>query len=119
MFKTIISIVLAVILLGCDFEVPGADEKFGKQNFVSAVSIIELHKLRNGHYPGSLSELEFLGDWDGIWLSAVRYERNGEGYNLYLERGWAGKPTLAFPVKFKAGLGIKETNVQWLHQDGK
>lgn len=41
MFKTIISIVLAVTLLGCDFEVPGADEKFGKQNFVSAVSIIE------------------------------------------------------------------------------
>ncbi|SEQ81725.1 hypothetical protein SAMN03080615_02868 [Amphritea atlantica] len=104
---------LLLILSGCDFEVPGADEKFGTQNFVSAVSIIELHKLRNGEYPESLDDLEFLGDWDGIWLTAVRYEKNGSGYNLYLERGWAGKPSLEFPDKFKHGLGIKETNVKW------
>lgn len=107
------TLVLISILSGCDFEVPGADEKFGTQNFVSAVSIIELHKLRNNEYPQSLKELEFLGDWDGIWLSAVSYEKNGDGYNLYLERGWAGKPSLEFPVKFKQGLGIKESNVSW------
>lgn len=93
MQKLIAIIVLVGFLSGCDFEVPGADEKFGTQNFVSAVSIIELHKLRNGVYPKSLKDLEFLGDWDGIWLSAVRYEQNGDGYNLYLERGWAGKPS--------------------------
>ncbi|MGH1365620.1 MAG: hypothetical protein ACRBF0_18805 [Calditrichia bacterium] len=90
-----------------------ADQKFGTQNFVSAVSIIELHKLRNGTYPKSLIDLEFLGDWDGIWLSAVRYEINDDGYNLYLERGWAGTANLEFPVKFKQGLGIKESNVKW------
>ena len=83
---------------------------------MSAISIIELHKLRNGQYPESLEELEFLGDWDGIWLSAVSYEKNNEGYNLFLERGWAGKPILEFPSKFKQGLGIKDTNVKWLSE---
>lgn len=112
----ILAALLVTSLLGCNFEVPGADEKFGIQNFVSAVSIIELHKLRNGVYPESLDDLEFLGDWDAIWLSAVRYERAGDGYNLYLERGWAGKPTLQFPAKFKKGLGIRDTNVEWLDE---
>ncbi|TDO98956.1 hypothetical protein [Marinomonas balearica] len=111
--KIIASLILIGVLSGCDFGIPEADEKFGTQNFVSAVSIIELHKLRNGEYPKDLDDLEFLGDWDGIWLSAVRYERNGDGYNLYLERGWSKKPSLEFPVKFKKGLGIKESNVTW------
>jgi len=112
--KYVISIFLVCFLAGCDFEVPLADEKFGTQNFVSAVSIIELHRLRNGEYPEKLGNLEFLGDWDGIWISAVRYEKNGDGYDLYVERGWAGKPNLEFPSRFKLGLGIKNTNVNWV-----
>ena len=113
MYKIIITIFFLLLLSSCDFEISGADKQFGTQNFVSAISIIELHKLRNEEYPTDLKELEFLGDWDGIWLSAVRYEKNGDGYNLYLERGWAGKPSLEFPEKFKNGLGIIETNVKW------
>ena len=103
MYKIIITTFFLLLLSSCDFEIPGADKQFGTQNFVSAISIIELHKLRNKEYPTNLKELEFLGDWDGIWLSAVRYEKNGDGYNLYLERGWAGKPSLEFPEKFKNG----------------
>ena len=113
MYRVLIALSLLLLLSSCDFEIPGADEKFGTQNFVSAISIIELHKLRNGEYPSHLKELEFLGDWDGIWLSAVRYEKNGAGYNLFLERGWAGKPNLEFPQNFKNGLGIIDTNVKW------
>jgi len=113
MNRYVLILLFMSVLSACDFEVPGADKKFGTQNFVSAVSIIELHKLRNGEYPESLKDLEFLGDWDGIWLSAVRYEKSGDGYNLFLERGWAGKPSLEFPVKFKQGLGIKDSNVKW------
>ena len=112
--KYILVTLLIVYLSACNFEVPGADEKFGKQNFVSAVSIIELYKIRNGKYPNSLNDLEFLGEWDAIWLSAVRYEKNEDGYNLFIERGWAGKPKLKFPEKFKHGLGIINTNVTWL-----
>jgi hypothetical protein len=76
MFQAIKIFLLLGLLAGCDFEIPAVDEKFGTQNFVSAVSIIELHKLRNGEYPGTLKDLEYLGDWDGIWLSPVRYEKN-------------------------------------------
>jgi hypothetical protein len=114
MIKYLISVLFLVSISGCDFEVPGADEKFGTQNFVSAVSLIELHKIRNGVYPEDLADLEFLGDWDGIWLSAVKYEKSESGYDLYLERGWAGKPSLEFPIKFKQGLGIQKTNVNWV-----
>jgi len=113
MKKYIFTILVILSISGCNFEVPGADEKFGMQNFVSAVSLIELHKTRNGEYPTSLDELEFLGDWDGIWLTAVKYEKSQNGYNLYLERGWAGKPSLEFPIKFKQGLGIQKTNIKW------
>ena len=120
MHKVVIGIIFLMILSGCDFEIPAlseADHRFGKQHFVSAVSIIELHKLRNGRYPTSLQELEFLGDWDAIWLAAVRYEKVDEGYHLFLERGWMNKPSLEFPIKFKQGLGILKTNIKWSQSD--
>lgn len=106
-------ILITLLVTGCDFSIPGYDEKFGKQNFVSAISIIELHKTRNSVYPDSLKELQYLGDWDGIWLGAVRYEKTDDGYNLFVERGWIGKPDLEFPVGFKKGLGLQKSNVQW------
>jgi hypothetical protein len=111
--KLIYALVIVLLVAGCDFTVPGADERFGKQNFVSAVSLIELHKIRNGAYPESLKDLKYLGDWDAIWLSAVRYEKVAGGYNLFVERGWVGKPSLEFPNGFKQGLGLKDSNVKW------
>jgi hypothetical protein len=108
------AILLMLSLSGCKFEVPEMDEKFGKQNFVSAVSMIELHKTRYGAYPDSIKDLRYLGDWDAIWLSAVRYEKVEGGYNLYVERGWMNEPSLELPEGFKQGLGIKKTNVKWL-----
>ena len=111
--KTLSLFIFLVLLSGCDIPFPSPDEKFGKQNFVSAISIIELHKVRNGTYPETLSDLKFLGDWDGIWLSAVKYEKTKNGYNLFVERGWVGKPSLVFPVEFKNGLGLNKSNVKW------
>ncbi|USD35840.1 MULTISPECIES: hypothetical protein [Ferrimonas] len=116
MRKLFISMFFVMLLSGCDLDVaiPVPNKIFGTQNFVSAVSIIELHKVRNGSYPSNLDELEFLGQWDSIWLSAVRYEKTNNGYNLFVERGWVGKPNLTFPEKFKQGLGIEKTNVTWI-----
>jgi len=113
-WKFLTSIILLLTLSGCKFEVPQMDEKFGKQNFVSAVSMIELHKTRYGAYPDSIKDLKYLGDWDAIWLSAVRYEKVEGGYNLYVERGWVGTPSLELPAGFKQGLGIRESNVKWV-----
>ncbi|MGR0148413.1 hypothetical protein ACUVJI_23150 (plasmid) [Vibrio parahaemolyticus] len=59
----------------------------------------------------SLNELEFLGDWDQIWLSSVEYEKTESGYNLYLSK--KGTSELSLSAAFKRGLGIEETNVQW------
>jgi len=112
--KYIHSLLIVFFLSGCDFEIPEMDEKFGKQNFVSAISIIELHNTRHGSYPENLDQLEFLGDWDIIWLSAVRYEKLEDGYNLFVERGHLGKPNLELPIEFKKGLGIRNSNVKWL-----
>lgn len=113
MYRIVLISLLVLLSSGCDFEIPGSDEQFGRQNFVSAVALIELHKTRNGEYPQSLGDLEFLGDWDGIWLSAVRYERTETGYNLFVERGFSREPSLSFPARFRAGLGIEDTNVTW------
>lgn len=116
--KRILIIFSALWLLSaCEFPVPHADKTFGTQNFVSAVSLIELHKVRNGVYPDSLDDLEFLGAWDAIWLNSVRYEKQLDGYDLFVERGWVNEPNLSFPITFKKGLGIKDTNVLWESAD--
>ena len=116
MLKYIFTLLFVFTLSGCNFEVPEVDATFGKQNFVSAISLIELHKVRNGQYPQSLDDLEFLGDWDMIYLSSVKYKKTENGYDLDIVRGWVGKPSLEFPIKFKRGLGIEKTNVKWIQQ---
>ena len=107
---------LAVFLLsGCDFEITGGvDQKFGDQHFKSAISAVELHKTRTGGYPDTLDDLEYLGDWDLIWVNSVRYEKAGDGYNLFIERGWMGEPSLELPIGYRRGLGLLDSNVVWI-----
>lgn len=114
MFKSLLFVLITSLLVGCDFGPKGLDETFGRQHFVSAVAMIELYNVRNGEYPDTLNDLEFLGDWDKIWMNVVRYEKTESGYNLFVERGWMGRPSLFFPVEFKNGLGIEKTNVEWI-----
>ena len=108
------TLLVVILVTGCDAWVAGNDKMFGKQNFVSAISQVELHKVRNGAYPETLKDLQYLGDWDGLWLSRVRYEKAGEGYNLFVEIGWVGEPELKLPIGFKKGLGLKESNIEWI-----
>lgn len=105
---------IVILVSGCDSTFPGFDEKFGKQHFVTTISLVELHKIRNGNYPESLKDLRYLGDWDGIALSRVRYEKVDAGYNLFVETGWMGEPDLKLPIDFKKGLGLQESNVEWI-----
>ena len=108
-------ILLCVFLSGCDVEtfMPGVNEQFGKQNFNSAVALIELHKTRKGSYPANLAELEHLGDWDQIWLNSVRYEKTETGYNLFVDRGFSSEPDLIYPLDFKQRLGLEDSNIKW------
>ncbi len=99
------AVLLALALAGCEFS-EFADQAFGDQHFKTAISLIELHKLRFGEYPDSLRELRFTGDWDQIALQSVSYEKQPQGYRLVVERGWVGAPSLDYPDEFWNGLGI-------------
>ena len=102
---------LALALGACGKFASQADAKFGDQHFKTAISLVELYRLRHGSYPSSLSDLDFIGDWDRIALSSVKYERLSDGYELDLVRGWIGKPKVSFPPEFWKGLGIRRSNV--------
>ncbi|OEE87580.1 hypothetical protein A1OQ_14875 [Enterovibrio norvegicus FF-162] len=115
MWKILLVGLMAVYISGCDFPTESMDKKFGEQNFNSAISLIELHKVRNGSYPQRLDDLEFLGDWDAIWLSSVDYKKTKTGYNLFVTKGWMSEPELELSVRFKQGLGIEESNIIWVN----
>ena len=106
-----IILVLAIALVGCDLQ-KEADAKFGDQHFKTAISLIELHKVRNGSYPASLKDLQFTGDWDAIALSSVEYVKLDSGYELNITRGWVGKPELSYPKEFWQGLGLVKSNLK-------
>ena len=114
--RLVLLFLILMTQVGCNLDnfTSSQDKTFGRQNFTSAVALIELHKTRNGSYPDSLQDLEYLGDWDAIWLGAVRYEKVSDGYNLYVERGWVNEPELSFPEDYKNGLGLKESNITWI-----
>jgi len=85
----------------------GPDNMFGDQHLKTTVALIELHKVRFGKYPGTLSELKFTGQWDQIALQSVRYYTNADrtAYYVEVERGWIGKPDLEIPADFWRGTG--------------
>ena len=70
--KLIVILVLGLGLSGCTVQ-KEFDQKFGDQHFKTSIALIELHKVRFGEYPNSLSELKFSGEWDQIALASVRY----------------------------------------------
>ena len=89
----------------------GPDVMFGDQHLKTAVSLIELHKTRFGNYPGSLSELKYLGEWDKIHTQSVRYipNKDRDKYCVEVERGWVAKPELKMPEEFWQGTGYDVT----------
>lgn len=90
-----------------------ANEQFGDQHFKTAIALIELHKIREGNYPPSLDSLKYLGDWDKIIFSSVKYKKLDKGYELNLTNGWIGKPeNLKYPDEFWNGLGVRKSNLR-------
>jgi hypothetical protein len=83
------------------------DNMFGDQHLKTSIALLELHKVRYGRYPQSLSELKFVGGWDQLALNSVRYYPAADGSKYYLEvtRGWVGKPSLDYPPEFWQGTG--------------
>ncbi|MBK8285095.1 MAG: hypothetical protein IPK97_09530 [Ahniella sp.] len=105
-----LGIALAALLCACDFQ-KQADARFGDQHFKTAISLIELHRVRTGTYPSTLADLKFTGEWDQIALSSVEYKRLESGYELNVVRGWVAQPDLKYPAEFWMGLGLKKSNL--------
>jgi hypothetical protein len=115
----IVGLILAVLLAGyvclraiIDSGITsGPDNLFGDQHLKTAVSLIELHKLRYGKYPGTLGDLKYLGKWDPIALQGVTYTPNEDRTAYYVEvhRGWVGKPNSQMPDEFWQGTGYSES----------
>lgn len=114
--KLLTLLFVLVLAAGCNTNpLQAVNGEFGDQHFKTAVSLIELHRVRHGVYPDSLGALEFTGDWDQIALASVDYERVGEGYSLRIVQGFAQEtPRLSYPAAFFKGLGLVATNVQGL-----
>ena len=85
----------------------GPDNTFGDQHLKTMVALLELHKVRYGSYPARLRDLKFLGEWDQLPLTSVRYvvSKDRQHYYVDVTRGWIGKPTLSYPPEFWRGTG--------------
>jgi hypothetical protein len=106
-FVLIVSGVLAFHSIIASGITKGPDNMFGDQHLKTAVALIELHKVRFGRYPTSLSDLKFTGQWDQIALQSVRYYPNADRTAYYIEvaRGWVGRPDFVMPDEFWRGTG--------------
>src|SRR5713226_10480494 len=71
-FVLVVSGVIVVHGILAPGGIRGLDNQFGDQHLKTAVALIELHKVRFGKYPGSLSDLKFTGQWDQIALQSLR-----------------------------------------------
>ncbi|MBO9703479.1 MAG: hypothetical protein J7604_24945 [Sporocytophaga sp.] len=96
-----------------------AQQMVADMEFKKAIAQIELHRLRYGHYPDSLSELKFLSSMDSSMISNVDYTRLDSVYELNLKMesvSLDSKETtpikLKYPAEFWAGLGCVKSNVK-------
>ena len=62
-----------------------AGKAFEDQHLKTSVALVELHKLRTGKYPQSLSDIKFIGQWDIMALGSVRYACAEDGNSYYIE----------------------------------
>lgn len=117
--KTSVFLLLVSLLLGCFSKeeirksMNEANSVFGDQHFKTAISLIELHKLRVGEYPIELNRIKYLGTFDSAIFGYVKYKKLDEGYQLDLLNSYMGRPVdLKYPEDFWKGLGIKKSNLK-------
>jgi hypothetical protein len=89
------------------------------QEFKKAIAQIELHKLRNGYYPNSLSELQFLTAMDSTIFYYTQYTRLDSVYELNFKMEFPSftdvrlkSVELKYPPEFWKGLGCVKSNVK-------
>jgi hypothetical protein len=96
-----------------------AQTMMADQQFKSAIAQVELHKLRNGAYPNSLSELQFLSAMDSSMFHSIKYTRLDTAYEMNIDLdvpSFDGKSkkriNLTYPPEFWKGLGCIKSNAK-------
>ncbi len=127
MKKIIIAVSIALLTFSCIPDnvkekmaegMKASQKMFAEHEFKKALSHIELHKLRNGQYPNSLSELQFLTAMDSSIFNTVTYTKIDTAYELNLKfemhslDGQAEAVRLTLPAEFWDGLGCVKSNVK-------
>jgi hypothetical protein len=71
------------------------------------VGLVELHRARFGRYPGVLSDLRFLSNFDRAELGWLEYAAGEDGntYYIALAREIPGADAVAWPDEYWAGTG--------------
>jgi hypothetical protein len=102
------AVVMAVVLVARSGVTRPIDDVFGDQHLKTVVALVELHRVRYGEYPRTLSDLRFTGQWDAIHTQSVSYCAAEDRRSYYVEvaRGWAFKPALTVPPEFWRGTGF-------------
>ena len=96
-----------------------AQSMFADQEFKKAIAHIELHKLRNGSYPSTLWDLQFLSAFDSSTFKFVEYHKLDSGYELNISfelpvftGGKQKELKLSYPAEFWKGLGCVKSNAR-------
>jgi len=97
------------------------EKLFADREFKNAIYNIEMYKLRNGVYPETLKDLEFLTNMDSSIFSSVEYIKLDTVYELNLKFVFP-KPSLKglimdtvkihYPERFWKGLGCTKSNTK-------
>ena len=89
------------------------------QEFKKAIGHIELYKIRNGNYPGTLRDLEFLSPSDSSMFNFIEYVQMDSVYELnvnYPVMSTKKKNKISvrlnYPDKFWDGLGCVKSNAK-------
>ena len=96
-----------------------AQKILADQEFKKAIAQVEMHKLRNGQYPNSLSELKFLAPMDSTIFTSTEYTKLDSGYELNIKMdfpsfndGMKKEIDLHYPPEFWQGLGCVKSNTK-------
>lgn len=118
------SLFLALVLSSCipdsakrqiNEQMVEVQKMLADQSFKKGIAFIELHKVRYGSYPESLSDLTFLSKMDST-MSNLEYHKLDNGYELNITGAFqtmAGDKlpmTLRYPAEFWHGLGCVKSN---------
>lgn len=102
-----------------DASMRAVQQTMADMEFKKALAQIEMHKLRNGHYPDSLQQIRFLSAMDSTMYQYVSYMRIDSGYELncimqfpsFDDKGTV-KINLHYPAEFWQGLGCVRSNAK-------